>query len=185
MKKYDVAAYIWPAYTGDEPRTRMFWPEGYGEWQTVKAFQGYIPEEKWPKNFLDHVNDKGEHLDANGAVAAVSGKPGAYTYSGRWDFENDRLEIDPNTEHTSKESVTLYAAWIPEFKYEFYSLKTGELINSYSFDPNYVSEITMPSWMVNKTDSKADTKGLGGIFFLALTLAGAACYVRCLADCAQ
>ncbi len=31
-------------------------------------------------------------------------------------------------------------------------------------------EITMPSWMVNKSDSKADTKGLGGIFFLALTL---------------
>lgn len=31
-------------------------------------------------------------------------------------------------------------------------------------------EITMPSWMVNKTDSKADTKGVGGIFFLALTL---------------
>lgn len=31
-------------------------------------------------------------------------------------------------------------------------------------------EITMPSWMVNKADAKADTKGLGGIFFLALTL---------------
>ncbi|MDE5815729.1 MAG: thiol:disulfide interchange protein, partial [Alistipes sp.] len=31
-------------------------------------------------------------------------------------------------------------------------------------------EITMPSWLVNKSDSKADTKGLGGIFFLALTL---------------
>ena len=26
MKTYDIAAYIWPAYTGDEPRTRMFWP---------------------------------------------------------------------------------------------------------------------------------------------------------------
>ena len=36
MKKYDIAAYIWPAYTGDEPRTRLFWPEGIGEWQTVK-----------------------------------------------------------------------------------------------------------------------------------------------------
>ena len=36
MKKhYDVAAYIWPAYTGDEARTRMFWKEGYGEWQSV------------------------------------------------------------------------------------------------------------------------------------------------------
>ena len=30
-QKYDIAAYIWPAYTGDEPRTRMFWPEGIGE----------------------------------------------------------------------------------------------------------------------------------------------------------
>ena len=36
MNKYDVAAYVWPAYTGDEPRTRMFWREGMGEWQSVK-----------------------------------------------------------------------------------------------------------------------------------------------------
>lgn len=35
-RKYDVAAYVWPAYTGDEPRTRMFWGEGIGEWQSVK-----------------------------------------------------------------------------------------------------------------------------------------------------
>ena len=37
MRKYDVAAYIWPAYTGKEPRTRIFWEQGMGEWQTVKA----------------------------------------------------------------------------------------------------------------------------------------------------
>ena len=36
MKTYDIAAYIWPAYTGKEPRTRIFWPEGIGEWQTVR-----------------------------------------------------------------------------------------------------------------------------------------------------
>lgn len=35
MKKYDVAAYVWPAYTGDDMRARLFWSEGYGEWQTV------------------------------------------------------------------------------------------------------------------------------------------------------
>ncbi len=23
-RKYDVAAFVWPAYTGDEPRTRIF-----------------------------------------------------------------------------------------------------------------------------------------------------------------
>ena len=41
MKKYDIAAYIWPAYTGKEPRTRMFWPDGIGEWQTTKLTHAY------------------------------------------------------------------------------------------------------------------------------------------------
>ncbi len=36
-KKYDVAAYIWPAYTGREPRTYQFWEQGIGEWQTVMS----------------------------------------------------------------------------------------------------------------------------------------------------
>lgn len=50
MSKYDIAAFIWPSYTGDEPRTRIFWPEGYGEWQTVKAMtnKGYKGC-RWPR----------------------------------------------------------------------------------------------------------------------------------------
>ena len=42
---YDIATYIWPAYTGKEKRTRIFWPEGEGEWQTVRSakpkFEGH------------------------------------------------------------------------------------------------------------------------------------------------
>ncbi len=34
---FDVAAYIWPAYTGREKRSLIFWPNGEGEWQTVRA----------------------------------------------------------------------------------------------------------------------------------------------------
>ena len=49
MKKYDVAAYIWPAYTGDEPRTRIFWPEGIGEWQSVKNATKKFPDHNWPR----------------------------------------------------------------------------------------------------------------------------------------
>ena len=40
MQKYDIAAYIWPAYTGDEPRTKIFWDEDIGEWQTVRDAYG-------------------------------------------------------------------------------------------------------------------------------------------------
>jgi len=32
MKKYDIAAYVWPAYTGDEPRSRMFWEQSLRIW---------------------------------------------------------------------------------------------------------------------------------------------------------
>ena len=35
MKHYDVAAYVWPSYTGKEKRARQFWEQGIGEWQTV------------------------------------------------------------------------------------------------------------------------------------------------------
>ena len=62
---YDVAAYIWPAYTGDEPRARIFWEEGYGEWQSV------------------------HNAPANG-----TGKPGDYVWNRRplWGYVN---EADP------------------------------------------------------------------------------------------
>lgn len=59
MSKYDVAAIIWPSYTGDENRTRIFWPEGYGEWQTVKAMpdKGYTGC-RWPRKPLwGYVNE--------------------------------------------------------------------------------------------------------------------------------
>ena len=50
MKNYDIAAFVWPSYTGDEPRTRIFWPDGIGEWQTVKGMtdKGYEGC-RWPR----------------------------------------------------------------------------------------------------------------------------------------
>ena len=57
-REYDVAAYIWPAYTGDEPRTRIFWPEGMGEWQSVRSAQPKFPGHDWPRRPLwGYVNE--------------------------------------------------------------------------------------------------------------------------------
>ncbi|MDD3154397.1 MAG: glycoside hydrolase family 99-like domain-containing protein [Victivallaceae bacterium] len=49
FQSYDIAAYIWPAFTGDEPRTRIFWPDGMGEWQTVKNAVPKFPGHQWPR----------------------------------------------------------------------------------------------------------------------------------------
>lgn len=41
----DVAAYIWPSYH-DDPRSRIFWNQGFGEWQSVLSarpkYEGHI-----------------------------------------------------------------------------------------------------------------------------------------------
>lgn len=50
--RYDVAAYVWPSYTGREPRTRMFWPEGNGEWETVRKAGSRFPGHSWPRKPL-------------------------------------------------------------------------------------------------------------------------------------
>ncbi|MFA6948281.1 MAG: glycoside hydrolase family 99-like domain-containing protein [Eubacteriales bacterium] len=52
MQKIDVAAYIWPSYTGDEQRSRMFWGEGMGEWQTVKNSKRKTPSYYWNRKPL-------------------------------------------------------------------------------------------------------------------------------------
>lgn len=52
MNHYDVAAYVWPAYTGDEPRSQMFWPEGIGEWETVRKAGPLFEGHSWPRKPL-------------------------------------------------------------------------------------------------------------------------------------
>lgn len=70
-----------------------------------------------------------------------------YTYSDKWDFEEDLLKVDSSKTYTAEEPViTLYAAWVPMFEIEFYSLDSGDYIDSFTFDPTVVSEIKVPGW---------------------------------------
>lgn len=70
-----------------------------------------------------------------------------YTYGDKWDFEEDLLEVDADKTYSSEEPViTLYAAWVPLFEIEFYSLESGEYMNSYTYDPTLVDEIKVPTW---------------------------------------
>lgn len=85
MKRYDVAAYVWPAYTGDEPRARIFWNEGFGEWQTV-----------------------------NNSMKNSSRKPYGYEWKRRplWGYVNeanpDVMEMEINAAHRHGVNVFIY-----------------------------------------------------------------------------
>ena len=85
MKKYDVAAFIWPSYTGDEPRSRIFWPEGYGEWQTVKSAVPSYPEQTWPRKPLwGYVNEADPYVMEMEIEAASSHGVNVFIYDWYW-----------------------------------------------------------------------------------------------------
>ena len=70
-----------------------------------------------------------------------------YVYSGKWNFESDRVSLDASGSYAASEPVmTLYAAWAPLFEIEFYDLASGEYLESYTFNPSEVKEILVPQW---------------------------------------
>lgn len=52
MKTYDIAAYIWPSYTGREKRAYQFWEQGIGEWQSVLSAESRVPGQILPRHPL-------------------------------------------------------------------------------------------------------------------------------------
>ncbi|MCQ2445575.1 MAG: glycoside hydrolase family 99-like domain-containing protein [Clostridia bacterium] len=74
MKKhYDVAAYIWPSYSGADPRNHIFWNEGYGEWQSVKTAEKKFEGHTWPRKplwgYVDEADPKVMEMEINEAVS--------------------------------------------------------------------------------------------------------------------
>lgn len=51
-QKYDIAAFLYPAYASDDPRLRPFWPMGIGEWETVMTMQKRNPGHYWDRKPL-------------------------------------------------------------------------------------------------------------------------------------
>ena len=85
MQKYDVAAYIWPSYTGDEPRSRMFWGEGMGEWQSVKNSARKTPEYFWNRKPLwGYVNEADPYVMESQISCAHDHGVNVFIYDWYW-----------------------------------------------------------------------------------------------------
>ena len=71
-KNYDVAAYVWPSYSGDDPRSLIFWQEGMGEWQTVRdaqpKFSGHVEPRKPLWGYVNEANPDVMELQINAAL---------------------------------------------------------------------------------------------------------------------
>ena len=84
-RKYDVAAYIWPAYSGNEERTRIFWPEGIGEWETVKKAQSKFIGHTWPrKPVLGYQNEADPTVMEEQIELAAENGVNVFAYDWYW-----------------------------------------------------------------------------------------------------
>lgn len=93
MKRYDIAAYVWPAFTGDEPRSRIFWPEGIGEWQTVKNETRDYPQfSEKRKPLWGYVNEADPYVMEMQIDAAADHGVNVFIYDWYWYDQRPFLE---------------------------------------------------------------------------------------------
>lgn len=115
MKKYDVAAFIWPAYTGDEPRTLPFWPEGMGEWQSVKNAQAKFEGHRWPrKPRWGYVNEADPYVMEMEINAAADHGINVFIYDWYWYDGRPFLENclnDGYLKARNNDRVKFYLMW--------------------------------------------------------------------------
>lgn len=69
-----------------------------------------------------------------------------YIYSNPWDFETDRVLVNPDDSiSSSKPVLTLYAVWKPLLQVEIYDRETNTILETLSYDPTQ-EQIEMPEW---------------------------------------
>ncbi|MDR0426063.1 MAG: glycoside hydrolase family 99-like domain-containing protein [Clostridiales bacterium] len=114
-KQYDIAAYVWPSYTGDDPRTRIFWPEGIGEWQTVKNAVSKFPGHSWPRTPLwGYVNEADPYVMEMQINAAADHGVNVFIYDWYWYDGRPFLETCLNNGYLkarNNDRVKFYIMW--------------------------------------------------------------------------
>ena len=187
--KYDVAAFIWPAYTGNEPRTRMFWGEGMGEWQSVKNYKKKYAEDLWPRKPLwGYVNEADPSVMEMEIKAAADHGVNVFIYDWYWFDGRPFLEQCLNDGFLKAENnsrMKFYLMWANHDANHLWNKEMADtdcfdeviwqgavdeqrfdeicdrLIEKYFCLPNYYRIDGKPVFMIYDTENLL--KGLGGV----------------------
>jgi len=186
-RTYDVAAYVWPSYTGDEPRTRMFWPEGNGEWETVRKATAKFPGHTWPRRPLwGYVNEADPRVMEMQIDAAADHGINVFIYDWYWYDRRPFLEQCLNNGFLAarnNDRMRFYLMWANHDVQSLWDLRLAHvadgnviwraavdrpeferiadrLIERYFKRPNYYTIDGKPVFMIYEQQNLLD--GLGG-----------------------
>lgn len=186
QNKYDIAAFIWPSYTGDEPRSRIFWPEGYGEWQTVKAMKPMYEGHEWPRKPLwGYVNEADPYVMEMEINAAADHGVNIFIYDWYWYDNRPFLEQCLDNGYLgakNNDRVKFYLMWANHTATSLWDKRTAEAntpiwdgaVNRETFDtivhrtiekyfshPSYYKIAGKPVYMIYDLGNLVS--GLGGV----------------------
>ena len=115
MKEFDIAAFIWPAYTGKDKRAWQFWPEKTGEWQTVKTATKKFEGNDWPRRPLWGYQDEADPLVMEQQIEeAVSHGVNVFIYDWYWYDKRPFLENclnDGFLKARNRDKMRFYIMW--------------------------------------------------------------------------
>lgn len=115
MRKYDVAAFVWPSYTGDEERSRLFWPEGIGEWEVVRDTKPkYEGHQITGQPIWGYVNEADPYVMEMEINAAADHGVNVFIYDWYWYDNRPFLEKCLNNGYLkaqNNERVKFYLMW--------------------------------------------------------------------------
>lgn len=135
MQNYDIAAYIWPAYTGDEERTRIFWPEGYGEWETVRAAKAKFDGHMWPRiPTWGYCNEADPYIMEMQINAAADHGVNVFIYDWYWYDNKPFLENCLNNgflKARNNDRMKFYLMWANHTATTLWDVRTAEAGNYY------------------------------------------------------
>lgn len=184
--QYDIAAYVWPAYTGDEKRTLLFWPEGMGEWQSVKNAVKKFDGHNWPRRPLwGYVNEADPYIMEMQINAAAEHGINVFIYDWYWYDRRPFLEQCLNNgflKAKNRDKMKFYLMWANHDLNSLLDIRNtdtdtviwngavdrGEfdrivhrIIQNYFLQPNYYLIDNQPVFMIYDIDNLIS--GLGGI----------------------
>lgn len=123
-------------------RITLFAPDNAQRKNPYKAQNTGFILAGWYTDRTPITDENGNHLDYNGNIAAETGLTPAYTFSGHWDFASDKLDLST----LEGDGITLYAAWVPEFAFEFYCKDdSGEFVLMSSMIATPGKELALPA----------------------------------------
>ncbi len=185
--QYDVAAYIWPAFTGDEPRARMFWPEGIGEWESVQKATAKFHGHSWPRRPVwGYVNEADPYVMEMEINAAADHGVNVFIYDWYWYDQRPFLENCLNNGYLkarNNDRVKFYLMWANHDVNELWDVRLSDelienviwqagvnrsqferiadrLIENYFKHPSYYTIDDKPVFMI--FDLQTLINGLGG-----------------------